>query len=243
MTYSYNYDILCAACHKPRYFGYTDLPDSEMCICKNQSAIPSYDRKLGELPDEALLYASEEDWTFYWKAIEGLPTREGFKGNFMDKDNVEIPYSSGPHVLRYFREALAITKQHSILEIGFNLGHGAAMLLELDARVDSIDVSEKWETKYSALYLKFMHEPRFAYWNRSEFPMPYGKYGLVFIDGAHDEENIIKDIELAARLEIPYLLLDDWYPKYGETQKAVAKFPELELVKDMNNLRLYKVNY
>lgn len=195
-----------------------------------------------ELTDDELLYASEEDWAFYLKAIDGLPTREGFKGNFMDKDNVEIPHGSGPHILRHFRDALEITKQHSVLEIGFNCGHGAAMLLELGASVDSIDVSDKWETKYAALYLESIHA-RFNYWDRKDFPMPFQKYGLVFIDGAHDEDSIVADIELAARLEMPYLLFDDWYVRYGETQRAVAKFPELELVKDMNNIRLYKVNY
>lgn len=193
-----------------------------------------------ELTDEELLYASEEDWAFYKNAIEGLPTREGFKGNFMDKDNVEIPYGSGPHILKHFRRAYEITKQHSILEIGFNIGSGSAMLLELGFSVDSIDISEKWETKYAALFLENKFGSRFNYWNRKDFPKPYTKYGLVFIDGAHDEASIIEDIKLSKELDIPYLLLDDWYSKYGETQQAVAKFPELELVEDMNNLRLYK---
>lgn len=196
-----------------------------------------------ELTDEELLYASDEDWAFYRKAIEGLPTREGFKGNFMDKDNIEIPYGSGPHILRHFRDALEITGATQVLEIGFNYGHGAAMLLKLGVPfLYSIDISEKWETKYASLHLKDK-AIGFRYSERKNMAQPYGYFQLAFIDGAHDEESIVEDILMCRYMDIRYLLFDDWYPRYGETQKAVARFPELELVKDMNNLRLYKINY
>lgn len=193
-----------------------------------------------ELSDEELLYASMEDCIFYEEAIKGLPTRIGFKGNYLDKDNVEIPYGSGPHILRHFRETFEITKQHCVLEVGFNCGHGSAMMLELGATVDSIDISEKWETKYAALFLKNMYGGRFNYWHRKDFPMPFTKYGLIFIDGAHDEESVVSDIKLSKELDIPYLLMDDCYVRYGDALKAIERFPELELVKDMNNLKLYK---
>lgn len=193
-----------------------------------------------ELTDEELLYASEEDWEFYREAIDGLPTREGFKGNFLDKDNIEIPYGSGPHILKYFKKAINLSGCKSVLEIGFNLGHGAAMLLKLGMKVDSVDISTKWETFYAALFLMHRYKSNFTYFNRGVWPPPYGVYDMVFIDGAHDEASIVDDINLSKELNIPFLLLDDWLPKYGETQQAVAKFPELELVEDMNNLRLYK---
>lgn len=187
------------------------------------------------------MYASKVDWDFFNKAIEGLPTREGFKGNCLDKDNVEIPYSCGPHTIRNFREALSIVKPNNILEIGFNLGYSSAMLVLLGENVDSIDISEKWETKYAALYLENNNAGRFNYWNRKDFPEPYGKYDLVFIDGGHFEEDVTNDILLAKKLGTPYLLFDDIYPQYGPgVMPAINKFPELELVKDMNNLRLYK---
>lgn len=212
-------------------------------ISKAESYINGLNNKPPELTDQELLYASEEDWAFYNEAIEGLPTREGFKGNFLDKDNIELPYGSGPHILKYFREALEITKARCVLEVGFNVGHGAAMLLQLGAMVDSIDISEKWETKYAALYLEVKTQGNFRYYNRSELNTPYyfhGCHELIFIDGAHDEGSIVEDIRMAKRYGIPYLLFDDFYPRYGETQKAIAQFPELELIKDMNNLMLFK---
>lgn len=196
-----------------------------------------------ELTEEELKYASEEDWDFYRAAIEGLPTREGFKGNFMDKDNMEIPYGSGPHILKHFREAIDIIDPKRVLEIGFNFGHGAAMLLRLGVVVHSIDISEKWETKYAGLFLEKRYAGKFLYSNRSNMATPYRYYHMAFIDGAHDDGSVFEDIVLCEKMGIPHILFDDWYPRYGETQKAVAQFPELELVKDMNNLRLYKVNY
>lgn len=243
IEYAYNYDILCAACNKPRYFGYTDLPDSKMCCCHSQDKIPTYDRRLGELTDEALLYASEEDWAFYREAVAGLPTREGFKGNYLDKDDVEIPHGSGPHILRHFREALQITNPGRVLEIGFNFGHGSAMLLKLGVNVLSVDISHKWETLFAALLLEKRSRGCFSYYNREHLSSIKTHIGMAFIDGAHDQMSVFGDICTCKDMEIPYLLFDDWYSRYGETQKAVALFPELELVKDMNNLRLYKVNY
>jgi len=196
-----------------------------------------------ELTDEELLYASEEDWAFYNKIIEGLPTMAGKNGDGLDKFGVPIPYHSGPHILRHFRETLEIVKPRTILEIGFNMGHSAAMWLNLsNAVVVSVDVSRKDETQEGTIVLFQKHAGRFQFQFREDrlFDLPYD---FCFIDGAHDEFNITLDIQLCVDLKIPYILFDDWYPRYGETQKAVAKFPELELVKDMNNLRLYKVNY
>lgn len=202
-----------------------------------------------ELTDEELLYASPEDWAFYNKIIEGLPTMAGKNGDGLDKFGVPIPYHSGPHILRHFRDTIEIVKPRRILEIGMNMGHSAAMWLNLcDANVYSLDVSLKDETFEGGecLYKQFLD--RFEYRinsDRDHYPrLKYSEpFSICFVDGAHDEISITYDIHMCMDLNIPYLLFDDWYPRYGETQKAVAKFPELELVKDMNNIRLYRVNY
>lgn len=198
-----------------------------------------------ELTDEELLYASEEDWAFYNKIIEGLPTMAGKNGDGLDKFGIPIPYHSGPHILRHFRDTIEIVKPERILEIGFNMGHSAKMWLSLcDAFLFSCDISNKYET-IEAAKLIWQHNPdRFFYINRGSDmfggAVSSWNFDLAFIDGAHDQMSIFGDICMCKDMKIPYLLFDDWYPRYGETQKAVALFPELELVKDMNNLRLYK---
>lgn len=204
-----------------------------------------------ELTEEELKYASEEDIAFFNKCIEGLPTREGKNGDYKDKFGVEIPYHSGPHILRHFRDAIEIVKPDFILEIGFNMGHSSAMWLNLfDGDVLSCDVSQKDETYAGMDYLRFKYPGRFTFQWRDDvndytanaYPRHY-YFDLAFVDGAHDEKSIIDDTELCIKMKIPYILYDDYYEKYGETKNALTHFPELELVKDMNNLRLYKVNY
>lgn len=255
-----NQNIYCNQCNKLRYMGYTDKIDSELCTCADQDNIPmviKYKTFTTELTDEELLYASEEDWAFYNKIIEGLPTMAGKNGDGKDKFGEYIPYHSGPHILRHFIETIKIVKPKRIFEIGFNMGHSARMWLELcPADVCSCDVSRKDETIEAAAFLDktynkayTKHGDRFTFNWREEIgisklnPYPEKYFDLAFIDGAHDQMSIFGDICMCKDMKIPYLLFDDWYPRYGETQKAVAKFAELELVKDMNNLRLYKVNY
>lgn len=199
-----------------------------------------------ELTDEELLVATDEDWAFYKKVIEGLPTMAGKNNDGLDKFGVHIPYHSGPHILRHFRDTIELIKPKRILEIGLNMGHSAAMWLNLcDAFVYSVDISLKDETLEGGEVLLNRFKERFEYrvdpqgdhYSRLQHSKPFD---LVFIDGSHEADAVTADIQLAKDMNIPYLLFDDWYPRYGDIQKAVAKFPELELVKDMNNLRLYK---
>lgn len=197
-----------------------------------------------ELTDEELRYASEEDIAFFNRITEGLPTRAGKNGDGLDKFGISIPYHSGAHILRHFRDTIEIIKPKKILEIGFNMGHSAAMWLGLaNIAVCSLDISEKDETEEAASFLEVKYPGMFVYFNRKYTIVNLGGFDLSFIDGAHDEENITNDIQYVQAHKVPYILFDDWYPRYGETQKAVAKFPELELIKDMNNLQLFKVNY
>lgn len=196
-----------------------------------------------ELTDEELLYASEEDWAFFYNCIDGLPTREGVNGNYWDKNGKEIPWGSGPHIIKYFKRVIDIVNPTGILEVGLCLGAGASMWLHLsNSDVVSIDNSDREETIQAGetLLKKFSKRFRYSITSNPADVLNGVPFDLCWLDGAHDELSIEKDIELCKFLKIPYILFDDWYPRYGETQQAVAKFPELELVEDMNNLRLYK---
>lgn len=199
-----------------------------------------------ELTEEELKYASPEDIEFFNKITEGLPTMAGKNGDGLDKFGHPIPYHSGAHILRHFRDTIEIVNPKKIVEFGFNMGHSSAMWLELcNAYLHSFDISEKDETIEGARYLEKKYFPRFTFW-RSDTKgllLTDPEIDLVFIDAAHDEKSIINDIRVAKAAKVKFILFDDWYKRYADTQDAVAQFPELELVKDMNNLRLYKVNY
>lgn len=191
---------------------------------------------------EQLLECSEEDKVFFNKCIEGLPTREGFNGNYFDSKGVEIPYGSEAHIVQHFRKVIETVNPMLILEIGFNLGVSSALWLNMcKAGLVSVDVSDKEETMYAAKLLKERFTSRFYFKFRKDcIDLVRNSYNLIFIDGDHRESFIIDDINLAKELNIPYLLFDDCYETYGETMAAIKHFPELELVHDMDNLKLYK---
>lgn len=197
-----------------------------------------------ELTDEELLYASEEDRAFYKKIADQLPSMSGKNNDGLDKFGTPIPYHSGAHILRHIRKTLEIVNPYRILEIGFNMGHSAHMFLELcSSDVISCDISEKDETIEAAKILKAKYRDRFSFeWRIDIDKHNFGpcSFDLIFIDGGHEEEDVTKDIQLAKDLGIPYLLFDDIYRRFGPgVLPSIEKF-DLELVEDMNNLRLYK---
>lgn len=192
-----------------------------------------------ELTDQELMVYAPDDLPIYFQATDGLPRLEGFKLNGLDKYNKHIPYGSGPHIVAHIRSVLGIVKPKNILEIGFNLGYGSGIFLLLsDANVVSTDISDKDETLAGAKHLQQKYGDRFKYYPRSELPRPIDYFDLIFIDGGHDESDVTADIQLAKDLNIPYLLLDDWYNRFGPgVQPSFAKFP-LKIIKDMDNVKL-----
>lgn len=197
-----------------------------------------------ELSDEELLYASEEDWAFYKEIADQLPSMDGKNGDGKDKFGCYIPYHSGPHIIRHIKRVIDIVQPARVFEIGFNMGHSASMFLELcSCELISCDISEKDETIEAADILRRKYHDRFSFeWRmdiRKDSYIPYW-FDLIFIDGGHEEGDVTKDIQLAKDLGIPYLLFDDIYSRFGPgVLPAISKF-DLELVEDMNNLRLYK---
>jgi predicted O-methyltransferase YrrM len=199
---------------------------------------------------EELLECSAEDKALFNELTRGLPDRRGFNGDHMDDSGKEIPYGSEAHVLKHIRTALEIAKPKSVLEIGFNRGHGSAMFLGLDKNVSvfSIDISTRKETLHAAIVLKNRYDSRFDFLGLdSGFAYQTLRdkgFDFAFVDGAHDRLSVIIDINLCKNLQVSYILFDDVYPAYGQVMQAIGEYDdELELIKDMDNLRLYKTNW
>lgn len=199
---------------------------------------------------EQLLECTAEDKELFSELTKGLPDRAGFQRNYLDNTGKEIPYGSEAHVLKHIRAAMELVKPASVLEVGFNRGHGSAMFLGLNKNVKvlSIDISTRKETVHAAIVLKNRYSDRFNFLAlNSAFAFQTLKeqqYDLAFVDGAHDKLSVLVDINLCQNLNIPYILFDDIYPAYGEVMQAIGEYEDqLELLIDMDNLRLYKTNW
>ncbi len=192
--------------------------------------------------NDELMYASPEDQAFYLKCVEGLPTLAGLNGTGNGSDGVPLPYGCGPHSVRCLREIIEITNPKSIFEVGFNMGWSAALWLELSPSVYlySCDISKKQETLTAAKILTERYGNRFTYQHRDELLIPF-PIDLIFIDGGHLYEDVVKDIQFGQEIGAQYFAFDDIMIEFGPGVMAAIKlFPELELIKEMGNIALYK---
>ncbi len=196
-----------------------------------------------------LMYEPPEDVVFYLNAVKGLPGLEGFSGTGLDEWGNPIPWGTGPHSVRFLREACEIVKPKRIFVIGFNMGYADVVFLELlpDVQILSCDISQKAETKAADKIISERYLKRFIYSDKNN---PYFdnlvrafSYDMCFIDGSHLYDDVVKDIELCLALKIKYLLFDDFLPEFGFAGDAARSFePKIELVKEMGNMALYKNN-
>lgn len=197
--------------------------------------------------DEELMSASTEERYFWQQCVKGLPGLQGFSGTGYDADGNRIPWGSGPHNLRAFRECVRVVKPKHIFEIGFNLGYGSAVWLNISsAKVTSIDISSKAETLAAANYLKEIYPDRFTFMlgdslRALEFMRYHNhKFDMAFIDGNHEEEAVTQDIKVCLKFGIEWFVMDDWLPQFGPgVQDAIKKFP-FETVGIIGNTALIK---
>jgi hypothetical protein len=196
-----------------------------------------------EQENKELMYASDEDKSFYNNSVKDLPTLSGLNGTGKDKFGLPLPYGTGPHSVRCLREISEIVKPKIIAEIGLNMGWSAAMWLELNpkASITSCDISYKDETIEAAKVLKERYGNRFDYFNILDGYKFKNKTDLIFIDGSHELNDVIKDIEVALSFNIPYISFDDVMPDFGFVQDAINLYlDKLVLIKVMGNIALYK---
>jgi hypothetical protein len=166
---------------------------------------------------DGCLKASPEDVALFNKWTAYLPKREE-----------STPYHSGAHSIKQFRHALEIGGGDlcdvNVLEIGFCLGHSAEIFYGLGVwSVCSIENSDRDETLRAARTVKARH-PNFT------LAMPWEKdvlrgrsFELGFIDGDHSAEAIREDYALMRELRVPWVLFDDFWPHWGDTQQVMQE--------------------
>jgi hypothetical protein len=115
-----------------------------------------------------------------------------------------------------FTSILNTTQAKSVFEIGFNQGHSARLFLEGGAKVHSVDIGYYGSTRVKMKeteeeYSDFTSELRDS---KSLVATDYSGFDMVFIDGDHQPEALISDINFACDMGVPYILIDDYYDKW-----------------------------
>jgi hypothetical protein len=141
------------------------------------------------------------------------------------------PYHSGPHSIKHFEHAFEIAgikkgNLNDVIEVGFCLGHSAEIMFRLGAtHVTSIENSFREQTMQAQEAMEkkrgYMHRfsrPEAATDLIREVELYGKKYALGFIDGDHSKSAISADYALMRALGVPWVLFDDFWPHWGDTQ-------------------------
>ena len=137
-------------------------------------------------------------------------------------------------------------KVQNILEIGFNIGYSASMWLEFDpdkkSHITSVDIGIHKDSVKASEAVKALHGDRFEFIlcdsKKVSNQLKGQLFDMIFIDGDHSGPGIYNDIQLAIRLQVPLILVDDWdeNPDTNNPIKGVCD----NMVKE-NKLSLIKV--
>jgi hypothetical protein len=135
-----------------------------------------------------------------------------------------------------------------ILELGFNRGSSALMWLfntPDETKLHSIDIRSQEEVSESLEYINSIFGKRFKYshLNHSLLTETYtkglgmvNKYDLIFIDGDHSYNGILRDTKNALKLNPKYIAFDDYFhAAHGrDTQKVISEMG-LKIIKEYKN--------
>lgn len=143
-----------------------------------------------------------------------------------------------------FKEILEIANPESILEIGFNAGGSALMFLSINPELNyhSVDIEENIQSIeylserfkdfiFTKINSKFIDQKMFCF---------FSEYDLVFIDGNHEYDAVVSDIEVALKFNPEYILFDDvLHPSHSYIYHVIKEDYEekFEIVK------LYRFNH
>lgn len=174
---------------------------------------------------DALFYATEEERQWFDQVTAGLPVRDESE-----------PYHCLAHTVRNFRRVHEWAKPVTVLEIGFNLGHSAAIWLGLGASVWSIEkrCSMRIARALDILSNRFgSSRISLVIGDSAKVELPAGWpriYDLIFVDGGHELEDVRADIALGREMGVKHFLFDDWQPQFGPgVQPAIAEAKLLPL--------------
>ena len=117
-------------------------------------------------------------------------------------------------VIEFWTAVKEKTNFKKLVEIGFNAGHSASILLSLfdDVSVQSYDIGQFDITHSNGKLVKEKFGDRFSLKITDSLKITTGEVNgadILFIDGGHDFPIVSGDINLWERSDIPYVIIDD----------------------------------
>jgi protein-L-isoaspartate(D-aspartate) O-methyltransferase len=145
---------------------------------------------------------------------------------FAYKDQA-FPIGSGqtisqPYTVAFQTELLEVKKMDKILEIGTGSGYQAAVLIELGAKVYTIERQKKLMLKAKALLPKIGYHPHFFYGDGYSGLPSYAKFDKILITAAASDipDKLLEQLKVGGRMVVPI------GSSYSQTMTLVIKTGE-----------------
>ncbi|MFP4555988.1 MAG: protein-L-isoaspartate(D-aspartate) O-methyltransferase [Bacteroidales bacterium] len=129
--------------------------------------------------------------------------------NFSYKDSA-FPIGAGqtisqPYTVAFQTQLLDINPMDKVLEIGTGSGYQTAVLLEMGAKVYTIERQRELYVKSKALLEKLGYNPHFFYGDGYKGMPSYGPYKKILITAGATEipESLVNQLEIGGRMVIP----------------------------------------
>jgi protein-L-isoaspartate(D-aspartate) O-methyltransferase len=145
---------------------------------------------------------------------------------FAYKDQA-FPIGSGqtisqPYTVAFQTELLEVKKMDKILEIGTGSGYQAAVLIELGAKVYTIERQKKLMLRAKALLPKIGYHPHFFYGDGYSGLPSYSKFDKILVTAAAPDipEKLLEQLIIGGRMVVPI------GSSYSQTMTLVVKTGE-----------------
>lgn len=129
--------------------------------------------------------------------------------NFAYKDQA-FPLGEGqtisqPYTVAFQTELLGIKRHEKVLEIGTGSGYQAALLLELRARVYTIERQRKLFLKAQTLLPELGYRPKFFYGDGFKGVPSYAPFDKILITAGAGKvpEDLLKQLKVGGRMVVP----------------------------------------
>lgn len=155
--------------------------------------------------------------TIHWSTAEDNALFREFT-RYLPKRGPGMPYHSGPQNISRFADMISVMDPSLVVEIGFNLGHSAAIMLGLGVeKVISIQpaMNEKTEQAIDALASVYGDRFRFVLSDSTGSATFIPQPDILFIDGDHSYGWVMKDIAFGRELRAHAFFLDDYDSHHG----------------------------